>query len=83
MYEAPKIVGGQAATAGQFPHQAALIIGGSGFCVPSSSPKPGYSLLHTVATQGQYELSCDNDYPALFSKAGFERVHNIHSVHFV
>ena len=32
MYEAPKIIGGQQATAGQFPHQAALVIGGSGFC---------------------------------------------------
>jgi len=30
--QAPKIVGGQPATPGQFPFQAALIIGGSSFC---------------------------------------------------
>jgi secreted trypsin-like serine protease len=28
----PKIIGGQQATLGQFPHQAAVIIGGSSFC---------------------------------------------------
>jgi len=30
--QASKIVGGQAATSGQFPHQAALLVGNSGFC---------------------------------------------------
>jgi hypothetical protein len=33
--------------------------------------------------RGQYELSCDKDHPALFSKAGFLRVLNIYSVYFV
>jgi secreted trypsin-like serine protease len=28
----PKIVNGQPATTGQFPHQAAVLIGGSSFC---------------------------------------------------
>jgi len=28
----PKIIGGQPATLGQFPHQAAIIINNSGFC---------------------------------------------------
>jgi hypothetical protein len=30
--EAPKIIGGQPATPGQFPHQAALVISGTSFC---------------------------------------------------
>jgi len=30
--QAPKIVGGQPATVGQFPHQAALLISGTSFC---------------------------------------------------
>jgi len=31
-FKVPKIVGGQPATVGQFPHQAALVISGTSFC---------------------------------------------------
>jgi len=51
--------------------------------VAAFSPKFGFSLLHIVLPRGKYELSCDKEHPALFSKAGFLRVHNIHYVDFV
>ena len=74
--QAQKIVNCYPAGVGQFPHQDALLIGSGTFC--------GCSLIDvSYVPRGQYELSCDKDSPALFSKAGFLRVHNIHSVHFV
>jgi hypothetical protein len=45
-------------------------------------PENGSSPLHIVPSR-KYELSCDKDRPALFSKTGFLRFINIHFVHFV
>jgi hypothetical protein len=39
-------------------------------------------VLHTVSHR-KYELSCDKDRPALFSKTEFLRTIGIHYVHFV